>query len=841
MRPSPGAAIQIRGEVEVTSPARPISRVAAFFFCYFSTLGGELLGEMQDTELLRDYVTSGSEPAFAELVKRYVDFVHSTASRQLAGTDAAEEVTQAVFCLLARKAGGLTHLPTLGGWLYRTTCFTAAKARRAEHRRRLREHEAARMNVNEPGNDPWESLSPLLDEGLNQLGETDRIAVLLRFFQQKPMREVGETIGISEAAAKMRVGRSLDRLRDFFAKRGVACTASALATLLAERSVKAAPSSLSGNITRASLAGASAAATSAAVLGLKLFAGFTLKTAAATAIAVLALLTLGIHTYRYAHRLPVAKTQTVAVAAANDGSSKSSALSSQKNPVARLAENSADLNQELARLRAAIHATNQSDCPGFEVVEIVKRLRPHTKTVFVFLKGEAADFDPAAISCGTNTGVSTENIDSRGNPLPIESIIAPQRAFYAMGFLDKSVPEVPQYLWSVYHASPSKGIGTKAYAALGCLGNLGFDVADISVLANTVLTETNLMDVMNEAYPTSCDGFIKSQAAQWIAQTIKKYPFGAKPYIPAVENLLSSANPDARFWAAGALLQSEGATNAKVPAEIIDGLRHPVEDRLFWAGNLLKDAGAAAAPFGPALLDAARATDDDALRKQLLLAAGTVAPDLRHDSLDVDEVVQADEKDKAWMNKLNSGTAGYDDLVPELKNTNNAWVAAEMLGRMGSAASNALPQMVEALNRQTEDGNIGTILEAMRQIDPQSALSVKDSLYVMMTVVGKDPIPETNGEDRINVFELFLQSRTWCTRIGIQKFAAALNTRDPKAYQTFKTAVLEKNPEWTNLPGRRPHPITIPIIYSAPAKIPPTPPTPSPSRQKFSMTQTPCP
>src|SRR5438034_2204487 len=213
---------------------------------------------MQDAELLREYVTSGSDASFAELVDRYVDFVYSTARRQLGNAQLAEEVAQVVFSLLARKAVGLVHLPSLAGWLYRATCFTAAKTLRTERRRRLHEQEAANMNQDNATDDEiWEHLSPMLDDALKQLEEQDRLAVFLRFFQKKPMREVGETLGVSEAAAKMRVSRAVERLREFFSKRGVAVGASGLAAVLTANAVQAAPIGLGTAIsTGAALSGA---------------------------------------------------------------------------------------------------------------------------------------------------------------------------------------------------------------------------------------------------------------------------------------------------------------------------------------------------------------------------------------------------------------------------------------------------------------------------------------------------------------------------------------------------------------------------------------------------------
>src|SRR4029077_6950055 len=181
--------------------------------------------DMQDAELLRDYARNGSEAAFAELVKRHLDFVYSSARRQLSDAQLAEEVVQNVFCLLARKAGSLGHETALAGWLYRATRFTAARARRAEQRRRRREQEAAPMNeADSKAEYVWGHLEPMLETALDQLSEKDRLAVLLRFFQRKSMAEVGAALRISEAAAKMRVGRSVERLRSFFAARGIACS-----------------------------------------------------------------------------------------------------------------------------------------------------------------------------------------------------------------------------------------------------------------------------------------------------------------------------------------------------------------------------------------------------------------------------------------------------------------------------------------------------------------------------------------------------------------------------------------------------------------------------------------
>src|SRR6058998_2581556 len=103
--------------------------------------------DMEDSELLREFAERGSEAAFTTLVQRYADLVYSTALRQLRDPDLAQEVTQIVFCLLARKARSLSHRPVLVGWLYRATCFAAADALRTERRRRARERKAASIEM----------------------------------------------------------------------------------------------------------------------------------------------------------------------------------------------------------------------------------------------------------------------------------------------------------------------------------------------------------------------------------------------------------------------------------------------------------------------------------------------------------------------------------------------------------------------------------------------------------------------------------------------------------------------------------------------------------------------
>jgi RNA polymerase sigma factor (sigma-70 family) len=213
---------------------------------------------MMANELLSRYVADGSESAFTELVRQHIDLVYSAALRQVMGdTGAAQDVTQAVFTDLARKAPRLTRHTSLSGWLYTSVRFQAAKVRRAEQRRHAREQEShamSQLNQTSDATESWREMRPVLDEVMHKLGDTDREAVLLRYFERKPLAEVGVQLGLSENAARMRVDRALEKLRVELSKRGVTSTAAALALTLAECAVSAAPAALVANVSKSAVA-----------------------------------------------------------------------------------------------------------------------------------------------------------------------------------------------------------------------------------------------------------------------------------------------------------------------------------------------------------------------------------------------------------------------------------------------------------------------------------------------------------------------------------------------------------------------------------------------------------
>jgi RNA polymerase sigma factor (sigma-70 family) len=212
--------------------------------------------------LLSQYARTGSESAFRELVSRYIDLVYSTAFRLVDGdVESAQDVAQTVFVALADQARTLPKDVMLGGWLHLRTRFAAGKLMRTERRRQLRERQAAEMNAIEDHSESnLAQVAPVLDEAIGQLDAEDRTAILLRFFERKDFRSVGDALGSSEEAARKRVDRALEKLHVLLKHRGAALTAAALGTLLAAEAVTAAPAGLAGSVTAAALASVAAGA-----------------------------------------------------------------------------------------------------------------------------------------------------------------------------------------------------------------------------------------------------------------------------------------------------------------------------------------------------------------------------------------------------------------------------------------------------------------------------------------------------------------------------------------------------------------------------------------------------
>ncbi len=247
--------------------------------------------DTNDMDLVREYARNRSEPAFAGLVQRHINLVYSVALRYTGNSEDAQDVTQAVFIILARKAASLRERTVLTGWLYETTRFTAARFIRTRVRRQIREQEAyMQSSLNEPDTSSvWRQLSPLLEEAMTQLGEKDRALLALRFLENKSGAETAAALGIQEWAVHKRTSRAVEKLRAFFSRRGVSVSAGVLIAAVSANSLQAAPAGLAATVTAAAAKGAAVSGSTLTLIkgALKIMAWTKAKTAIVVGTAVI--------------------------------------------------------------------------------------------------------------------------------------------------------------------------------------------------------------------------------------------------------------------------------------------------------------------------------------------------------------------------------------------------------------------------------------------------------------------------------------------------------------------------------------------------------------------------
>src|SRR5688572_12175349 len=250
---------------------------------------------IEGEQWLAEYAQTGSEAAFREVVERYVNLVYSAAIRLVNGdTHLAEDVTQKVFADLAGMARKISRDVKLGGWLHRHTCFVANNTMRGERRRQLRERSAVEMNsMEDHSQENLALIAPVLDEAINELGSDDRDAIMLRFFEQKDFRSVGEALGSNEEAARKRVSRALEKLHGLLTRRGVVLSTTALTATLTTHVVSAAPAGLAVSISTAAVASAAAGSGTALTL-IQIMAKAKVGIAAALVVAVAIPVAMGV-------------------------------------------------------------------------------------------------------------------------------------------------------------------------------------------------------------------------------------------------------------------------------------------------------------------------------------------------------------------------------------------------------------------------------------------------------------------------------------------------------------------------------------------------------------------
>jgi RNA polymerase sigma factor (sigma-70 family) len=220
------------------------------------------MADANDMDLVREFARQNSETAFAELVRRHINLVYSVALRFTGNPGDAQDVTQAVFIILARKAAGLPARTVLTGWLYETTRFTAIRLLRSHARRQAHEQEAyMQSTLNQAGTDNvWRQLAPHLEAAMSRLNARERTLLALRFYENKTGAEAAALLGIREEAAHKRTARALEKLRNIFTKHGISSTTAMLAGAISANSLQVAPVGLAKAVTVVAVAKGTAAA-----------------------------------------------------------------------------------------------------------------------------------------------------------------------------------------------------------------------------------------------------------------------------------------------------------------------------------------------------------------------------------------------------------------------------------------------------------------------------------------------------------------------------------------------------------------------------------------------------
>ena len=648
---------------------------------------------MDDWDLLKSYA-AGSETAFTDLLRRHVNHVYSTALRRVGDPTLAQDITQGVFCLLARKASSLQPTGSLVGWLHRTTWHLASESLRTERRRRARETEAALQNsmTRDTATDTaWQQVAPHLDEALLELQEPDRLALLLRFFQQLPLRDVGTRLGVSEAAAKMRVGRAVMKLRQVLGARGITLTAGALVWLMTDRAVAAAPASCVSAVSSAV-----AATTASASLSLwSTFLAFLTQGPAPIAAAVTFLVLTSVGTALHLRSGSAARSNAFLPFPQSQGSDSNAlaleSISAETVSGARVdpLEDPANLEEAIARLRAALRQPFSRRMPQASIHEAVNGLGTHAAAAVPMVMEELRD----AFGLG---GDIQRKFCSQS--LCIETL----RVIGADA--QEAIPELIRLLKGGKLAMPGSYI-CDLFPALEPSAEQVGDL--VGYLADP---ETPAMN----------------WNAEVVARLLEQRPELLSSTIEQLRNGLVGAKPDREFVLARALAQLPGADPAELRpifekhlmlSELRDPTHYlpvvngsvtdmsPVNQRWlddvsrFGAVQALAELGDAARESLPTLQELAERTTDPRLREQVLLAIASIDPDQRIQNRDVAAAADARDADRALMLRIQSASPSSDDLRTGLKGARTADFAATRIADLGDAGREFVPDLTAALGR----------------------------------------------------------------------------------------------------------------------------------------------
>jgi hypothetical protein len=345
-----------------------------------------------------------------------------------------------------------------------------------------------------------------------------------------------------------------------------------------------------------------------------------------------------------------------------------------------------------------------------------------------------------------------------------------------MGYLGKYLPETPPILWSMIYTSDSRD---RSHIFMA-LQTIGFQSSDLPTLTG-LLTNGPISDgtIMTKLVPKSISGLIEASAQ------------AANPYLPSMENLLDDSNPDIRFRAALALIQSEGTNNPKIFTSLHELFQHP-NNRLSeyyknYAAGTLGDVGRTAQPLVPDLLNFAKSASEIGVQEAVYAAVAKIEPDAASQSDEVAKALKEQADTKVWKEIWRSGLYSFDDLRAALKDPNQAIIAANHLAEMGTNAAGAVPDMIGALWGKDEDTR-NKILDDIHKVDPRVVVT-KISMNSIITgnlheFLDKQPPTQQNKMLQQDVVTLESLSG-WCLPDELADFTNKLAQQNLEAYKIF--------------------------------------------------------
>jgi RNA polymerase sigma factor (sigma-70 family) len=748
---------------------------------------------MTTNELLRSYAFGRSEAAFAELVQRHINLVYSAALRQVGGDSAtAQDVTQAVFTELARNATRLVRHTALTGWLYTTTRFLAAKARRAEKRRHAREQEAHIMNqlLSPAEPDPvWQQLQPLLDEVMHELKAADRDAVLMRYFERLPLAEVGARLGVSENTARMRLDRALDKLRGALVKRGVTCSAVTLATILAEKTVHAVPAGVA-EFVRANALEAAQAVGAPSILAtlLSSLAKAKLNTAPLYGLGLLLVVVFALHLHNASRGTPrePPKTETTVN---NQPETAATAIKSTWSVHSRTPATPEDpvLVVALDKLRQLLYApTIERVYPSRDLTAVLDQLGAETNQMLQVLVEALQESD----------------LQKKLHYVPRT------RAICSLGYLGTKAEAALPALMELIHTKDAAGRDTAISSALPVIRPVPELAQELMDIFKTDAVVVRIASGYPAGYQGQKTTVHDPGMGRAVTEAIARLMNEHRDMAPDVDGILVSnlndSDGDVRVLAASTLLhpsvrnvvpqQYQTAALQRLISSLKDrdpyhpqALRWRYQTALLALGNCQPTAESAV----PALTEfIATQTNLDFQRMAgASLASVTSAPSVQITS-------SRQESGEELAREVNSGSKSVADLAKLLNDPKTRVQAARALDMLGPKASEALPALQAGI--KSEDAAFQELVAAViKTLDPASPkpLLTSDELTPAMHAISdqlasSDPSTRDSLQQEINQ-----ELRKHIVSIAqVSAFADKLGAVDPQLRQTFVAKLLEFDP-----------------------------------------------